>query len=145
MKLYYQKVQKFKNITISFMGTLGKQLTEAWSIAKVLGVEIRWRATVWCAIKNEPIKNEDDEKAVFIQSGIDVNEFDSAKNIFMVKTLTIRQEKAAEQFGITGTPAFYVNGKHHIKNNGMNDSSVEGYGKEFADLVYQLIIKNPQT
>ncbi|HHC4758722.1 TPA: DsbA family protein [Escherichia albertii] len=93
------------------------------------------------AIKNEPIKNEDDIKAVFIQSGIDVNEFDSAKNIFMVKTL--RQEKAAEQFGITGTPAFYVNGRHHIKNNGMNDSSVEGYGKEVSDLVYQLIIKNP--
>ncbi len=59
----------------------------------------------------------------------------------MVKTL--RQEKAAEQFGITGTPAFYVNDRHHIKNNGMNDSSVEGYGKEVSDLVYQLIIKNP--
>ena len=61
----------------------------------------------------------------------------------MVKTLTARQEQAAEKFGLTGTPAVYVNGRYQIKNNGIKDGSTEGYGKEFAEVVHQLMATNP--
>ena len=120
------------------------QLTEAWSIAKALGVEDKVEGPLFEAVlKHRSIKSEDDIKAVFVQSGVDADEFDAARNSFMVKTLTARQEMAAEEFGLTGTPAFYVKGKYLIQNNGMKDGSTEGYGKEFADVVHQLMTTNP--
>lgn len=135
------KVEKYHS---SFMGAMGKQLTEAWSVAKALGVESKVEGPLFEAVqKHRSIKNEDDIKAVFVLAGVDAGEFDAARNSFMVKTLTARQEKAAEEFGLTGTPAFYVNGKYLIKNNGMKDTSTEGYGKEFADIVHQLMATNP--
>lgn len=135
------KVEKYH---ASFMGKMGKQLTEAWSIAKALGVEDKVEGPLFNAVlKKRSIKNEDDIKAVFVQAGVDAAEFDAARNSFMVKTLTVRQEKAAEEFALNGTPAFYVNGKYQIKNNGINDGSIEGYGKEFAEVVHQLMTTNP--
>ncbi|EJZ2266261.1 DsbA family protein [Escherichia albertii] len=131
------KVEKYH---ASFMGAMGKQLTEAWSIAKALGVEDRVEGPLFEAVlKHRSIKSEDDIKAVFVKSGVDADEFDAARKSFMVKTLTARQEMAAEEFGLTGTPAFYVKGKYLIQNNGMKDGSTEGYGKEFADVVHQLM------
>lgn len=78
-----------------------------------------------------------------LEAGVDAGEFDAARNSFMVKTLTARQESAAEEFALTGTPSFYINGKYQIKNSGIKDGSTEGYGKEFADIVRQLMITNP--
>ncbi|HAW2033353.1 TPA: thioredoxin domain-containing protein, partial [Escherichia coli] len=121
------KVEKYH---ASFMGEMGKQLTEAWSIAKALGVEDKVEGPLFEAVlKHRSVKSEDDIKAVFVQAGVDAGEFDAARNSFMVKTLTARQEQAAEKFGLTGTPAFYVNGKYQIENNGIKDGSTEGYGK----------------
>ena len=135
------KVEKYH---ASFMGEMGKQLTEAWSIAKALGVEDKVEGPLFEAVlKHRSVKSEDDIKAVFVQAGVDAGEFDAARNSFMVKTLTARQEQAAEKFGLTGTPAFYVNGKYQIENNGIKDGSTEGYGKEFAEEVYQLMTTNP--
>lgn len=136
------KVEKYH---ASFMGTMGKQLTEAWSIAKALGVEDKVEGPLFEAVlKHHSVKSENDIKAVFVQAGVDAGEFDAARNSFMVKTLTARQEKAAEEFGLTGTPSFYVNGKYQIKNNGIKDGSTEGYGKEFAEVVHQLMATNPR-
>lgn len=135
------KVEKYHS---SFLGEMGKQLTEAWSIAKTLGVEEKVEGLLFDAVlKKRSIKNEDDIKAVFVQAGVDAAEFDAARNSFMVKTLTARQEKAAEAFELNGTPAFYVNGKYQIRNNGIKDGSIEGYGKEFAEVVHQLMTTNP--
>lgn len=135
------KVEKYH---AGFMGEMGKQLTEAWSIAKALGVEDKVEGPLFDAVlKKRTVKNEEDIKAVFVQAGIDAGEYDAAKNSFTVKTLTARQEKAAEDFGITGTPSFYVNGKYLIKNNGITDTSTEGYGKEFAEVVHQLMTTSP--
>ncbi|HEM0469818.1 TPA: DsbA family protein [Escherichia coli] len=135
------KVEKYH---ASFMGAMGKQLTEAWSIAKALGVEDKVEGPLFEAVlKKRSVKSEDDIRAVFIQAGVDAGEFDAARNSFMVKTMTARQEQAAEEFGLTGTPAFYVNGKYQIKNNGIKDGSTEGYGKVFAEVVRQLMMTNP--
>ncbi|EPW1928761.1 DsbA family protein [Escherichia coli] len=135
------KVEKYHS---SFMGAMGKQLTVAWSVAKALDVESKVEGPLFEAVqKHRSIKSEDDIKAIFVQAGVDAGEFDTAKNSFMVKILTTRQEKAAEEFGLTGTPVFYVNGKYQIKNNGMKDTSIEGYGKEFADIVHQLMATTP--
>ncbi|EKN4715485.1 DsbA family protein [Yersinia enterocolitica] len=135
------KVEKYH---ASFMGAMGKQLTEAWSIAKALGVEDKVEGPLFEAVlKQRSVKSEDDIKAVFVQAGVDAGEFDAARHSFMVKTLTVRQEKAAEEFGLTGTPNFYINGKYQIKNNGIKDGSIEGYGKELAEVVHQLMATNP--
>ncbi|HAD6864518.1 TPA_asm: protein disulfide oxidoreductase DsbA [Salmonella enterica subsp. enterica serovar Typhimurium str. SL1344] len=135
------KVEKYH---ASFMGTMGKQLTEAWSVAKALGVEDKVEGPLFEAVlKHRSVKSEDDIKSVFVQAGVGAAEFDAARNSFMVKTMTARQEKAAEEFELTGTPSFYVNGKYQIKNNGIKDTSTEGYGKEFAAVVHQLMKTNP--
>lgn len=135
------KVEKYY---ASFMGAMGKELTDAWSVAKALGVEDKVEGPLFEAVlKHRSIKSEDDIKAVFVQAGVDAGEYEAARNSFMVKTLTARQEQAAEEFGLTGTPSFYVRGKYLIKNNGMKDGSTEGYGKAFAEVVHQLMTTNP--
>lgn len=134
------KVEKYHT---GFMGEMGEQLTVAWSIAKALGVEDKVEGPLFNAVlKQKSIKTEDDIKNVFVQSGINGEEYDLAKNSLMVKVLTSRQIKAAKEFAITGTPSFYVKGKYQVKNNGIADTSVEGYGKEYAEIVRKLIDKH---
>lgn len=72
------KVEKYH---ASFMGVMGKQLTEAWSIAKALGVEDKVEGPLFEAVlKERSVKSEDDIRAVFIQAGVDAGEFDAARN-----------------------------------------------------------------
>ncbi|EAA1645074.1 protein disulfide oxidoreductase DsbA [Salmonella enterica subsp. enterica serovar Richmond] len=131
------KVEKFHT---DFMGKMGKELTEAWSIAKALGIEDKIEEALFEAVlEKHSIETENDIKTVFVKSGIEPDTYDAAKRSFIVKSLTERQQKAALEFNISGTPSFYINGKYLIKNNGIKDTSIDGYGEEFANVVLQLL------
>lgn len=131
---------KLAKYHVEFLGPLGKQLTQAWAVAMALGVEDKITQPMFVAVqKTQSIKSEADIRNVFIQAGIKPQEYDAALNSFVVKSLQVQQEKAAQDFQLRGVPAVFVNGKYMVKNNGLDTSSMTNYAAQFADVVRFLV------
>ncbi|EFG8849421.1 thioredoxin domain-containing protein [Escherichia coli] len=132
-----EKVVKYH---VSTMGPMGEELTEAWSVAKVLGVEDKVELPLFVAVQvNRNITTEASIRQVFIDAGISERDYDAAKNSMAVRALTAKQQEAARTYGVTGTPSFFVKGKYLINNGAIQPSSEQGYGKAFADVVSALL------
>ncbi len=127
---------KMTKYHVEFLGPLGKQLTQAWAVAMALGVEDKITQPMFEAIqKTQTVQTPDDIRNVFIKAGVSAEDYDSALNSFVVKSLVVQQEKAAEDLQLRGVPAVFVNGKYMVKNEGLDTSSMEAYVKQFADVV----------
>ncbi|MGS9097560.1 DsbA family protein, partial [Salmonella enterica subsp. enterica serovar Infantis] len=61
---------------------------------------------------------------VFVYAGVMCEDYDSAWNSFVVKSLVAQKEKAAADLQLQGVPAMFVNGKYHIKKQGMETSRI---------------------
>ncbi len=132
-----EKVVKYH---VSTMGAMGPELTEAWSVAKVLGVEDKVELPLFVAVQiNRSIKTEASIRQVFIDAGISAEDYDAAKNSMEVRALTAKQQEAARVYGVTGTPSFFVAGKYLVNNGGIQPSTEQDYGKSFADVVSALL------
>ncbi|HAW2707026.1 TPA: thioredoxin domain-containing protein [Escherichia coli] len=132
-----EKVVKYH---VSTMGPMGAELTEAWSVAKVLGVEDKVELPLFVAVQiNRSIRTEDTIRQVFIDAGISARDYDAAKNSMAVRALTAKQQEAARAYGVTGTPSFFVKGKYLVNNGAIKPSSEQEYGKSFADVVSALL------
>lgn len=132
-----EKVVKYH---VSSMGPMGPELTEAWSVAKVLGVEDRVELPLFVAVQiNRSIRTEGSIRQVFIDAGISARDYDAAKNSMAVRALTAKQQEAARAYGVTGTPSFFVKGKYLVNNGGIQPSTEQDYGKSFADVVSALL------
>lgn len=126
---------KMTKYHVEFLGPLGKQLTQAWAVAMALGVEDKITKPMFEAIqKTQTVQTPDDIRNVFIKAGVSAEEYDSALNSFVVKSLVAQQEKAAQDLQLRGVPAVFVNGKYQIKNDGLDTSSMDAYVKQFADV-----------
>ncbi|HBB6967036.1 TPA: DsbA family protein [Escherichia coli] len=135
-----EKVVKYH---VSTMGPMGQELTEAWSIAKVLGVEDKVELPLFVAVQiNRSIKTEASIRQVFVDAGISARDYDAAKNSMAVRVLTQKQQEAARTYGVTGTPSFFVRGKYLMNNGAIQPSSNQDYGKSFADVV-SVLLKQP--
>lgn len=133
------KIEKYH---VSAMGAMGKSLTEAWSVAKALGVESRVEHMIFAAVQqSKTIHSDADIRQVFLHAGITADEYDAAKNSFVVKALTEKQEQAVGQFGVTRTPSFFVKGKYLVRNNGISVNTAERYAPAFAEVVSALVEK----
>lgn len=125
---------------VSSMGPLGEELTDAWSVARILGVESQVEIPLFKAVQEtHSIKSKADIRQVFIDAGIPAEQYDSAINSMVVRSLTAKQNQAVNEFGVTGTPAFYVNGRYLVKNNGIQSTTDEEYALHFADVVQYLL------
>lgn len=132
-----KKVEKYH---VSVMGPMGLELTEAWSVAKVLGVEDKVELPLFVATQiNRSIKTEASIRQVFIEAGVSERDFDAAKNSMAVRALTAKQQEAAKAYGVTGTPSFFINGKYLVNNGAIKPSTEQNYGKSFADVVSALL------
>lgn len=132
-----EKVVKYH---VSSMGPMGPELTEAWSVAKVLGVEDKVELPLFVAVQiNRSIKTEASIREVFIEAGVSARDYDAAKNSMAVRALTAKQQELAKTYGVTGTPSFFVKGKYLVNNGGIQPSSEQDYGKSFADVVSALL------
>ncbi|EBX0312424.1 protein disulfide oxidoreductase DsbA [Salmonella enterica subsp. enterica serovar Muenchen] len=132
-----EKVEKYH---VSSMGPMGLELTEAWSVAKVLGVEDKVELPLFVVVQvNRSIKTEASIRQVFIDAGISARNYDAAKNSMAVRALTAKQQEAARAYGVTGTPSFFVKGKYLINNSAIQPSGEQDYGKSFADVVSALL------
>ncbi|HFW6977522.1 DsbA family protein [Escherichia coli] len=134
-----EKVVKYH---VGTMGPMGPELTEAWSVAKVLGVEDKVELPLFVAVQiNRSIKTEASIREVFINAGISARDYDAAKNSMAVRALTAKQQEAARAYGVTGTPSFFVKGKYLVNNGAIKPSGEQDYGKSFADVVSELLKK----
>lgn len=131
---------KMTRYHVEFLGPLGKQLTQAWAVAMALGVEEKVTPLMFEGVqKTQTVQTPDDIRNVFIKAGVSGEDYDAALNSFVVKSLVVQQQKAAEDLQLRGVPAMFVNGKYMIKNDGMDTSSMDAYVKEYADVVKFLL------
>lgn len=127
---------KMTKYHVEFLGPMGKQLTQAWAVAMALGVEDKITQPMFEAVqKTQTVQTPDDIRNVFIKAGVKAEDYDAALNSFVVKSLVVQQEKAAEDLQLRGVPAVFVNGKYMVKNDGLDTSSMDAYVKQFADVV----------
>jgi thiol:disulfide interchange protein DsbA len=127
---------KYAKYHVEFLGPLGKQLTQAWAVAIALGVEDKVSPLMFEAVqKQQTVQNVDDIRKVFIQAGVKGEDYDAALNSFVVKSLVVQQEKAAQDLNLQGVPSVFVNGKYMVKNDGLDTTSMDIYTKQFSDVV----------
>ncbi|WP_137652043.1 DsbA family protein [Escherichia albertii] len=132
-----KKVMKYH---VGSMGPFGMELTEAWAVATVLGVEDRVELPLFVAVQiNRSIKTEASIRQVFIEAGVSARDYDAAKNSMEVRALTARQQEAVKAYGVKGTPSFFVNGKYRVNNGAIRPSGEQDYGQSFADVVSELL------
>ncbi|HBR1031151.1 TPA: DsbA family protein [Klebsiella quasipneumoniae subsp. similipneumoniae] len=127
---------------VNTMGELGQELTDAWSIATVLGVQDEVEEPLFKAVQEKRnIHTEEDIKKIFIDAGVSAEKFDSVKNSFAVRAMTQKQINAAKDFKVVGTPSFYIAGKYVVHNNGIEGSDISNYSSEFSNVVNALLDK----
>ncbi|WP_367680769.1 thiol:disulfide interchange protein DsbA [Candidatus Fukatsuia anoeciicola] len=131
---------KIARYHVSFDDVIGYELTRAWIVAVALGVEDKIAPLMFTAVqKTQTIKTVADIRKVFIQAGIKGEDYDSALNSFVVKTLITQQKKVAINFNLKGVPAIFINGRYMIKNEGIDISSKEAYVKQYTDVIKFLL------
>lgn len=127
---------KYAKYHAEFLGPLGKQLTQAWAVAIALGVEDKVSPLMFEAVqKQQTVQNVDDIRKVFIQAGVKGEDYDAVLNSFVVKSLVVQQEKAAQDLNLQGVPSVFVNGKYMVKNDGLDTTTMDIYTKQFSDVV----------
>lgn len=131
---------KMTKYHVEFLGPLGKQLTQAWAVAMALGVEDKITQPMFEAVqKTQSVQSPEDIRNVFIKAGVSAADYDGALNSFVVKSLVVQQEKAAEDLQLRGVPAIFVNGKYMVKNDGLDTSSLDSYVQQFSHVVNFLL------
>ncbi|KAA0260759.1 thiol:disulfide interchange protein DsbA [Hafnia alvei] len=131
---------KMTKYHVEFLGPLGKQLTQAWAVAMALGVEDKITQPMFEAVqKTQSVQSPEDIRNVFVKAGVSAADYDGALNSFVVKSLVVQQEKAAEDLQLRGVPAIFVNGKYMVKNDGLDTSSMDSYVQQFSHVVNFLL------
>ncbi|EEY9726719.1 thioredoxin domain-containing protein [Escherichia coli] len=132
-----EKVVKYH---VDTMGPFGMELTEAWSVATVLGVEDKVELPLFVAVQiNRSIRTEASIRQVFIEAGVSARDYDAARDSLAVRALTVRQQEAVKAYDVMGTPSFFVNGKYRVNNGAIRPSGAQDYGQSFADMVSALL------
>ncbi|MEI4260004.1 MAG: DsbA family protein [Candidatus Dasytiphilus stammeri] len=118
-QLEYMIHDKLKNrYHWSFLGgSIGKTLTQAWSVAMVLEVQDAIIDPLFEGIKNKNIFSSEDVRRCFIKIGIKKRDYDAVWNSFLVQYWVVKQEEAAKNLKITSVPTIVVNGQYLITNN----------------------------
>lgn len=138
---------QFAKYHVGAMGSLGNELTEAWSVATVLGIQDKIEKPLFEGVqKDRSINSIKDIEKVFNAAGVTPQEYERTRGSLPVKSLIYKQTEAVKALKVTGTPAVYVSGKYLINNGGVSLSSgdsIELYPKRFSSLVNYLLIEQP--
>lgn len=132
---------KLTKYHVGVMGPLGQELTTAWSIASVLELQNKVEALLFSQLRAGKLKSVDDIKAIFATFDVTPERYDALRQSPEVNALIEKQNQAIVDFNVTSTPSFYVLGKYHVNNNGVSDKTLEGFPKELANIIVQLLNK----
>lgn len=127
---------------VDFLGKQSENLTRAWALAMVSGVQDKVKLPLFEAAQADKLKSMDDIRAIFLANGVTAEQFDGGINSFATSAMVNRQVKASEEFNIRGVPAFFVNDQYQLDFNGFKDSrSTEDFIKRYVDTVLFLVKK----
>ncbi|MFP3339161.1 DsbA family protein, partial [Micrococcus sp. SIMBA_131] len=100
------------------MGELGRELSEAWAVATIMGVADRIERSLFIAVQKEKsVKKPEDIYTVFREAGVSQEEYDAAKQSMMVRAFVARQDALANALKVTGTPSVDIKGGYLINNS----------------------------
>lgn len=129
-----------------FLGSLGPDLTRAWSLAMVLGIEEKVEPLVFDALQvTRTLNKPEDIRAVFEKAGVSGKEYDRMINSPEVQAMTAEQEQLFKAYGVTSTPSVYVDGKYRIKNSAIQGENVEDFRNKYVAVVDELLKKSETT
>ncbi|MGL5799207.1 MAG: DsbA family protein [Plesiomonas sp.] len=131
---------EFLQYHVNFLGPLGKDLTRAWAIAMVMGVEAKVQPALFEGIqKTQSIKSAQDIRSAFESIGVSGAAYDAALNSFMVNSLVAKQEQAAQTYEIRGVPAVIINGKYQVNMGGIEAKDTADFTQQYDSLVKFLL------
>ncbi|HBA7292984.1 TPA: thioredoxin domain-containing protein [Escherichia coli] len=123
-----------------FLGELGEELTRAWSVAMVLGVEDKVEPLLFDAVqKTRRLRSASDIPGIFIRAGVYPGEYSKALASKAVAELTEKQKRLFREYGVTGTPSVFINGKYRIENNAFHADSVDAFRESYVAAVKSLL------
>lgn len=129
----------FKRYHLDNYGYLAAELSQAWAIANVLGITQEVSEMLYYGIqRDQTIKTANDIKEVFVNLGIDGNEFEKMKNNFSVKAFMTQQSGAAKELKPISIPSFYINSKYLINQGGLDTSSGPMMIKDYIRVINYL-------
>lgn len=132
-----------KKYHIDSFGGLSKELSQAWAIANVLGIDAQVEEALFNGIhKERNLKTADDIKKVFANLGVSSEEYDAMKSNFQVQAFLTQQSAAFNQLKPASVPSFYVNGKYQIDGSHLDQSSEEAIIKDYSRVANYLINLN---
>ncbi|QCP03200.1 MULTISPECIES: thiol:disulfide interchange protein DsbA/DsbL [Salinivibrio] len=102
---------------VSFMGgDMGSVVTRAYATAVVLNAQDTIIPVMFDRIHaaQNPPKSLAEVRQMFVDNGIDGQEFDGAYNSFAANSMAKRFDQSFEKAGLRGVPAVVVNGKYHV-------------------------------
>lgn len=131
---------KLKKYSLNSYGPLAMELSEAWAIANILGIENDFAIDIYNGIQRDrTIKTVDDIKGVFANLGVDNEKYESMKNNFLVKAFVAQQDQAVKDLQPFSIPSFYVNGKYIINPRGLDQTSNESSIKDYSRVINSLL------
>ncbi|HAM3642961.1 TPA: thioredoxin domain-containing protein [Escherichia coli] len=123
-----------------FLGAQGSELTQAWSVAMLSGLEEKVEPLLFEAtIVSRTLKRPEDIRAVFVKAGMPAEEYELMLASQEVADMTEKQRRLFKEYGVTGTPSIYVNGRYHIQNSAFQADSVEAFRKSYVAAVMSLL------
>ncbi len=131
--------KKLVKYHVGFLGEQGEELTRAWSVAMVLGVEDKVEPLLFDAVqKTRRLKSAADIPGIFIRAGVYPGEYMQALASKEVAEMTEKQKRLFREYGVTDTPSVYVNGRYRIENSVFQADSVEVFRKNYVAAVNSL-------
>nr|WP_265930879.1 DsbA family protein [Escherichia coli] len=115
-------------------------MTRAWSVAIVLGVEDKVEPLLFDAVqKTRRLKSASDIPGIFIRAGVYPGEYSKALASKAVAELTEKQKRLFREYGVTGTPSVFINGKYRIENSAFHADSVDAFRDSYVATVKSLL------
>lgn len=123
-----------------FLGSLGNELTQAWSVAMLSGLGDKVEPLLFEAtMVSRTLKTPEDIRAVFVKVGMSAEEYERMLASQEVADMTEKQRRLFKEYGVTGTPSVYVNGRYHIENGAFQADSVEAFRESYVAAVMSLL------
>jgi protein dithiol oxidoreductase (disulfide-forming) len=137
---------KLKRYHLENFGPLAKELSEAWAVANVLGIEDKASDALYKAVQVDgKVKTAGDIKAVFADLGVDAEQFDKTKDGFLAKAFMVQQTEAIKYLRPESIPKVIVNRKFFINSSGLNTRTVPDYVKDYARVAAYLVDLDPNV
>ncbi|ELO4939627.1 DsbA family protein [Escherichia coli] len=131
--------KKMVKYHVDVLGPLGPQLTDAWAMAQVMGIEDEVEPLLFEATQvTRSLTTPDSIRAVFEKAGVSGEEYDRMMDSILVKARAAEMRQRFRDYKVTGTPAVFVNGQY-INNSDFHGETPEAYRREYVDAVEKLL------